>query len=157
MSPDFRDMLSEFSAAGVEFLVIGAYAVAAHGLPRATGDIDLWVRCNAENAERIMEALNRFGAPLHDVSAADFHEPDICYQIGVTPNRIDVVTQIDGVRFEEAWPNRVVADVLGLQVPVVGLDDLLTNKRATGRRKDLNDVTGLVELAAKPRARRQRQ
>src|SRR5436853_7183498 len=101
LNPDFHDILSAFGNTGVEFLVVGAYALAAHGLPRATGDLDLWVRCGAENAQRIMAALAGFGAPLADISEQDFVAPGIVVQIGVIPRRIDILTEIDAVGFAE--------------------------------------------------------
>jgi hypothetical protein len=143
LNPDFRDILSEFSAAEVRFLLVGAYALAALGLPRSTGDIDLWVQCDEANARRILVALARFGAPLGGVSEADFARPGIVYQIGVAPSRIDVLTMIDGVEFDEAWEARSEAIVEGVKVPVIGRDHLLRNKRATGRPKDMNDVRWL--------------
>ena len=143
LNPDFRDILSEFGAAGVEFLVVGAYALAAHGLPRATGDIDLWVRCSPENAIRVLRALSNFGAPLEDVTEQDFLIPGVVLQIGVTPRRIDVLTAIDAVEFEEAWLARIEVEIDGLRVPVLGREHLLRNKRVTGRAKDAVDVSRL--------------
>src|SRR5438105_11811131 len=103
LNPDFDEMLSVLSAEGVQFLVVGAYALAAHGLPRATGDIDIWVRPTAENAERVLQALQVFGAPLFDLQPADLVRHDTVFQLGVPPARIDILTGISGVRFEEAW------------------------------------------------------
>lgn len=145
MNPDFRDILSEFSAAGVEFLLVGAYALAAHGLPRATGDIDLWVRPSPENAERVMAALARFGAPLTGVAAADFATPDMVVQVGVAPRRVDILTAIDAVGFDEAWSDRFEAEIDGMRIAVIGRDHLLRNKRASGRPKDLADAVWLEE------------
>src|SRR5262247_3312066 len=96
LNPDFRDILSVFLEESVEFLVVGAYAVAAHGLPRATKDIDLWVGCSSENAPRIISALKRFGAPLSDISETDFIRPGLTFQIGIAPRRIDIITAIAG-------------------------------------------------------------
>jgi hypothetical protein len=143
LNPDFRDILSEFSAASVEFMVVGAYALAAHGHPRATGDIDLWVRCSPDNALRVLTALTRFGAPLADVRAEDFATPGIVLQIGVAPHRIDILTAIDAVEFGEAWPDRVEVELDGLSVPILGRQHLLRNKRATGRARDLVDAQEL--------------
>lgn len=145
MNPDFRDILSEFCAAGVEFLLVGAYALAAHGLPRATGDIDLWIRPSPENAERVMAALARFGAPLADISAVDFATPDMVVQIGVAPRRVDILTAIDAVDFGEAWPARLEVEIEGLRIGVISRDHLLRNKRASGRPKDLADASWLEE------------
>jgi hypothetical protein len=102
MNQDFRDLLAEFNAAGVEFLVVGAHALAAHGLVRATKDLDVWVRPEAGNAERAIAALGAFGAPLHDLSIDDLARPGLIFQIGVAPIRIDVITAIDGVAFDDA-------------------------------------------------------
>ena len=143
LNPDYRDMLSALSAAGVEFLVVGAYALAAHGLPRATGDIDFWVRPTANNADRVLEALREFGAPLHDLSREDLARPGTVFQIGVPPRRIDLLTAIDGVEFEAAWRNRATREVDGFSIPVLAKQDLLRNKRATKRPKDLLDAEWL--------------
>lgn len=143
MNRDFADMLSALSAAGVEFVVVGAYAMAAHGLPRATGDIDLWVRATPQNAGRVMEALRAFGAPLFDVGIDDLVRPDTVFQIGVSPARIDIMTGITGVTFEDAWPRRVSLSIDDQLVPVLGFSDLLRNKEATGRPKDQADAAWL--------------
>ena len=143
LNPDYRDMLSALSAAGVEFLVVGAYALAAHGLPRATGDIDFWVRPTGDNADRVLEALREFGAPLHDLSREDLARPGTVFQIGVPPRRIDLLTAIDGVEFEAAWQNRATREVDGFSIPVLAKQDLLRNKRATNRPKDLLDAEWL--------------
>ena len=140
MNPDFRDMLSALSAARVEFLVVGAYALAVHGVPRATGDIDLWVRPTRENAERTLEALRGFGAPLTGLTAEDLCRPGTVYQIGVAPRRIDLLTAIDGVGFDEAWSSRTPVEIAGLHVDVIGRAALLKNKRATGRPRDIADA-----------------
>ena len=102
LNPDYRDMLSALSEAGVEHMVVGAYALAYHGLPRATGDIDIWVRCSRENAQRVWAALKAFGAPLGDLSLDDLETPGIVLQIGVAPRRIDILTSIDGVEWDAA-------------------------------------------------------
>ncbi len=148
MNRDFAEMLDALSAEAAEFLVVGAYAVAAHGAPRATGDLDLWVRPSAENAVKVFRALGRFGARLgpHGVTHEDFERPESVYQIGVVPNRIDLVTSIDGVRFDDAWRGRMAIELWGRRVEVLGRDELLRNKRATGRLKDLADVEALEAL-----------
>lgn len=148
LNRDFRDMLSALSAAKVEFLLVGAYAMAVHGLPRATGDMDLWVRCSAENAQRIMTALVRFGAPLRGVTAADFQQPGAILQIGVAPCRIDILTAIDGVEFDDAWDERSEAVLNGLTLPVLSRKHLLQNKRATGRPKDAADARWIEDQEA---------
>ena len=140
MNPDFSDILSELTAAGAEFMIVGAFAIAAHGNPRATGDIDIWVRPSRENAERVLVALRAFGAPLADLSTDDLIDEQTVFQIGVAPVRIDILAGIDGISFEDAWPRRVEANLGTLTVPVLGLADLATNKRAAGRPKDLADL-----------------
>lgn len=143
MNPDHHDILDEFCAAQVKFLVVGAYALAAHGLVRATGDIDLWVNCGQENAPRIIEALSRFGAPMNTVQEADFYEPDIVFQMGLPPRRIDIITKIDGIAFAEAWESRVPAAVVDLTVFTLSYQHLLRNKESTGRAKDNADAAWL--------------
>jgi hypothetical protein len=143
VSPDFKDLLSAFNAQRVEYLVVGAHALAAHGYVRATGDLDVWVRPEPENAKRVIEALRAFGVPLHDLSEADLTRAGTVFQIGVAPIRIDVLTSIDGVGFAEAWTGRLTARFEDLPVPVLALRDLLANKRAVGRPQDLADVDWL--------------
>jgi hypothetical protein len=145
LNPDYRDMLSAFSDERVEYLLVGAYALAVHGLPRATGDLDLWIRPSPENARRVWLALARFGAPLHDLRQEDFHTSGMVFQIGVTPCRIDILTAIDGVDFDEAWPNRIDVEVEGLKVTTIGREELIKNKRITARPQDVADVARLEE------------
>lgn len=146
LNPDFRDALSAFNAERVEYLVVGAFALAAHGIPRATGDIDLWIRATSENAERVHRALIEFGAPSNMFSVDDFAAPDMIVQIDVPPSRLDVITAIEGVAFDDAWMRRVELVIDGVRVPVLGRDDLLRNKRAVGRPKDVLDVQALERL-----------
>lgn len=137
---DFEEMLLAFNAAGVKYLVVGAYAVAVYARPRATGDIDLWVEATPENASRVFQALAAFGAPLDQVNEQTFTEPEIVFQIGVPPIRVDVMTSIDGVAFEDAWPNRLASVIGSVPVAVIGREELVRNKSATGRAKDLADL-----------------
>ena len=139
---DFLDLLEAFSRARVEFLVVGAHALAAQGVVRATGDLDVWVKPSAENAARVVEALTAFGAPLaqHQVSAADFMRAGAVYQMGLPPRRINILTQISGVGFDEAWPARSLVVLRGAPVAFLGREALLKNKRAAARPKDLVDV-----------------
>jgi hypothetical protein len=143
MNRDFVEMLSALSEAGAEYLVVGAHALAAHGLPRATGDLDIWVRATPENAARVWRALEQFGAPLHELRREDLTTIDLVFQIGVAPSRIDLLTSITGVAFEDAWPNRVIVRIAGQNVPTIGRDDLIRNKRAAGRPRDLADIAEL--------------
>lgn len=145
LNEDFRDLLVEFSDEGVEFLLVGAFAVAFHGVPRATGDMDVFVRASKENAKRVHAALARFGAPLENagVVPADFETPGMVYQMGLPPRRIDVLTEISGVTFGEAWESRQAAELEGRTIAIIGRDDLLRNKLASGRPKDIADVARL--------------
>ncbi|HET6228870.1 MAG TPA: hypothetical protein VFE05_02260 [Longimicrobiaceae bacterium] len=138
-------MLEELFAEGAEFLVIGAFALAAHGMPRATGDMDFWLRPDPENASRVWRALARYGAPISNLTVDELARPGMFYQIGVVPARIDMLTEIDGVTFEEAWAEREYHPVDGVMVPVLSRKHLLANKRATGRPKDVADVIMLEE------------
>ena len=143
MNPDFSEMLSAFSAEGVEYLLVGAYALAVHGLPRATGDLDLWVGTAGENPKRVRRALERFGAPLDQLTLKDLTQRDVVFQIGVAPRRIDVMTSVDGVEFAQAWRRRLDTRLEGLTVHVISRDDLIRNKKAAGRPQDLADVVWL--------------
>jgi hypothetical protein len=143
MNPDFVDLLRAFAAADVRFLVVGAYALALHGRPRATGDLDIWVEASPDNAPRIMRALAAFGAPLRDVSEADSSREAIVYEIGLPPGRIDILTQLTGVTFDEAWPDRVCGRFGDIDVDFIDRDAFVRNKRATGRARDLGDIEGL--------------
>lgn len=143
LNPDFRDLLAEFNAQGVEYVIVGAHALAAHGHVRATKDLDVWVRPAPENAARVLKALRVFGAPLHDLTEADLVEPGLVFQIGVPPIRIDVLTAIDGVEFSEAWSSRLVSKFGDQTVAVLSKLHLIQNKRAAGRTQDLADVERL--------------
>ncbi len=143
MNQDFVEMLSALSEAGAEYLVVGAHALAVHGFPRATGDLDLWVRPTPENADRVWTALLQFGAPLGDLRREDLHTPDVVFQIGLAPSRIDILTSISGVEFDSAWPHRIMVSAFGLNLPTIGKRELLQNKRAAGRPRDLADVAEL--------------
>ena len=146
LNSDFRDILSAFSEERVEFMLVGAYAVAAHGLPRATGDIDLWIKCSEENADRVWSALRRFGAPMSNLSKNDLFAPGTVVQLGVTPRRIDVLTTITGVDYAEAESQRELINLEGIAIPVIGLAHLIRNKRAVGRPQDQADIARLEEL-----------
>lgn len=143
MNQDFVDLLRAFAAADVRFLIVGAYALALHGRPRATGDLDVWVEASADNGARIVRALAEFGAPLDDVSEADFAREGIVYQIGLPPGRIDILTQLTGLAFADAWTSRVRGPFGEVDVDYIGLDAFIRNKKATGRAKDLGDIEGL--------------
>lgn len=147
LNDDFVDILSALAEAEVDHVVVGAHALAVHGIPRATGDLDILVRPDRENAARLVEALLRFGAPLdaHGVTARDFESTSTVYQIGLPPRRIDILTGISGVSYSEAAASRVVVEVEGLAIPFLGREELLRNKRASGRDKDLVDARMLEQ------------
>jgi len=143
VNQDFRDLLAEFNARQVEFLLVGAHALAAHGHVRATRDLDVWVRPSPENAKRVIEALRAFGAPLRDLTEDDLSTPGVVFQIGVEPIRIDVLTAIDGIGFDEAWADRLMLKFADQKVCVLSKEHLIKNKLAAGRLQDLADVEAL--------------
>lgn len=140
VNPDFSDLFAALNAVGAKYLVIGAHAVAFHAEPRFTKDLDVWIEPNPGNAAQVFAALEAFGAPLGGVSEADFASPGITFQIGVAPNRIDIVTEIDGVGFAEAWPARAISRYGEQPIAIIGREELLRNKLAAGRPQDLLDI-----------------
>ncbi len=150
LNSDFLDMIAALQRQGAAFMVVGAYAMAAHGVPRATGDLDVWVRHGPENAQRVWRALVLFGAPVEsaDLTPEDLERLDMVYQVGQPPRRIDVLTSISGVSFDEAWPHRVTVEVGDVQVPCLGRQELIDNKEATGREKDRVDLKVLRKGAS---------
>jgi hypothetical protein len=153
LNRDYSDLLSAFAAAKVRFLLVGAYALSYHGRPRATGDLDVWVEPSPANARRVWAALASFGAPLKSVRVEDFSTAHSVFQIGVAPNRIDVLTSLTGLRFSEAWKNRRRASYGSIPVFVISAQDLLKNKRALGRPRDLADAEELDALLRLSRRR----
>ena len=143
LNQDYKDILQSLSDLKVKFLVVGAYALAVHGFPRATGDIDIFVEVSPENSKKIYQALKVFGAPTHELDERSFNELGVIFQIGVIPRRIDIITEIDGVTFSDAWENRKVLEIEGIKVSVLSKRDLLKNKKATGRNKDKVDIKTL--------------
>ena len=136
-------MLRELSATGADFLIVGGYAVAVHGYVRSTADFDIWVRPTQENAVLVYNAIARFGAPLDELAVDDLAKPGLIYQIGIKPERIDILTRISGVDFETAWARRIQVTVDGDDYSVIGRQDLIANKRASGRPLDLIDADKL--------------
>lgn len=143
VNPDFRDLFAALNAAGAEFLIIGGYALAVYGAPRFTKDLDVWVRANPDNAQKVWNTLEEFGAPLLDLTLQDLSTPGIVFQMGLPPNRIDIITVIDGVEFQEAWEHRVSSAYGDQPVMVIGIDDLIRNKEATGSPQDRLDAQTL--------------
>jgi len=142
VNEDFRDLLIELLDGGARFLVVGAHAMAVHGVPRATGDMDLWISPEPANAEQVWAALRRFGAPMEQlgVSLDDLETPGMVVQIGIPPRRIDLLTDVSGLDFEDAWRNRTMHSIGPREVPFLGREDLIRNKRASGRTKDIADL-----------------
>jgi hypothetical protein len=145
MNPDFVGLLRALSEADARHLIVGAYAVTFHSRPRATGDLDIWVEATPGNAARVMSALRTFGAPMKDLSETDLASPGIVYQIGVPPRRIDLLTSLTGVGFDEAWAGRTIGGFGELECPFIGRAELVRNKRALGRPRDLADLELLGE------------
>jgi len=140
LNKDYRDMLHALSDHEVRFLVVGAYALGAYGYPRATGDFDIWVDTSTDNSKRIYDSLVTFGTSLGEITEATFTETGIVFQIGIAPRRIDILTHIDGVAFADAYEKKVLIEVEGLKIPFLSKEDLITNKRSTGREKDRLDA-----------------
>lgn len=145
MNQDYHDILAALVAQGARFIVVGAHALAAHGYPRATVDLDLWIDPTPDNARRVWRALAEFGAPLDDLSIreSDLTRPDIVAQFGLPPNRLDILTGVTGLTFQPAWERRIERLLEGVTVPMLGLNELIENKRATGRERDRADLKGL--------------
>ncbi len=161
LNKDYRDILHALAGENAKFLLVGAYAMAVHGYPRATMDIDLWVMPSFDNARAVLRALKRFGAPMHDLTETDLQKDDTIFQIGVAPRRIDIITGATGLRFDEASARSMEIEIEGMQVRVLSLDDLIRNKRACGRAKDVADAEALEALRdsqpPKPPGSRQRR
>ncbi len=145
-NPDFKDLLSALCDAGAEFIVVGAHAVMFYTIPRYTKDLDIWVRPTPENSARVHRALVSFGAPMSDLTVSDLATPGTIFQIGIAPNRIDVLTSIEAVSFEDAWQRRGHSTYGGIPISILSREDLLVNKRAVGRKQDLLDVERLEHL-----------
>lgn len=143
LPPDFSEFLRSLAETGVEYLIVGGYAVAYHGHPRATGDLDIWIRMSEENARRTESSLKSFGFDLPEVSAELFTTPEQVIRMGNPPLRIEILTTIDGVEFSDCYERRITVDLDGIPADVIALGDLKTNKRAAGRPQDLSDLEQL--------------
>ena len=143
LSRDFKEFIGLLNAGRVDYLIVGGYALAAHGHPRYTGDLDIWVDRELGNIDRLLAALNAFGFGSVGLSARDFLPDDAVVQLGFPPSRIDLLTGIDGVQFNACFARRLIVQVAGLDLPIIHVEDFKTNKRATGRFKDLADLEAL--------------
>jgi len=143
LNQDYKEMLSLLLKNEVAFLLVGAYAMAAHGFPRATADMDIFVRADSQNAQKLYKAFAEFGAPKDHISVDDLEKPGLMFQFGVAPRRIDVINKIDGVTFDEAEKDKIIVDFDGLNVPIISKQKLIINKRSTGREKDRVDAETL--------------
>jgi hypothetical protein len=146
LNKDYKDMLRALSDEKVKFLLIGAYALAFHGYPRATMDIDIWIMPSPENADAVLRALQRFGSPLQNLTKKDLMQDGTIFQIGVAPRRIDIITSASGLQFEETFRNSKPVKFEEIEVRIPSIDDLIINKKATGRTKDLADAEVLESL-----------
>jgi len=146
LNEDYKDMLRALSEEEVRFLLVGAYALAAHGYPRATMDIDIWIMPSPHNADAVLRALHRFGAPLHNLTKEDLQRDDSVFQIGVAPRRIDIITTASGLQFEETYQRSLSVNIEGIEVRIPSIEDLICNKKASGRTKDLADAEALESL-----------
>ncbi len=144
LDKDFSEFVELFLEHNVRFLIVGGYALAAHGLPRATGDLDAWVWTDSNNAQNIVSALQSFGFSNLSITTEDFIKQDSIVQLGYPPFRIDILTSIDGVDFEQAWSNKFLVELNDREVPFISRDDLIANKKAVGRPQDIADVIRLT-------------
>jgi hypothetical protein len=148
--PVFSEFLSTFVSRRVRFLVVGAHALAVHGRPRYTDDLDVWVEPTPANAKRVVQALTDFGYASYALHEAEFATPDRMTHLGAPPLRIDVMTSISGVRFADAWQRRVSVEIEGMRIGFVGRNDFVTNKVTSARAKDLADLALLAEASTAP-------
>ena len=145
LNEDYKEMLQNLLRNEVKFLVVGAYAMAAYGYPRATGDFDIWVDTTLENSQRIYKSVSDFGAPLSGITERTFTEKGIVFQIGVAPRRIDIITHIDGVEFHNAYQDKEEVEIENMKISFLSKSNLIKNKKSTGREKDKIDIIYLTE------------
>lgn len=150
LGPDLSAFVASLIANEVEFMIVGGYAVGAHGQPRATGDLDAWILVSPENSLKVVNTIKDFGFASLDLKPGDFQHPDIVVQLGYPPNRIDILTSIDGVDFAQAWPNRVLMPLGEHEVAFIGRTDLIAKKLAAGRPRDLADAAALMDSESQP-------
>ena len=144
---DFKEFVESFVAHDVRFMIVGGYALAAHGHPRATGDLDAWIWLNPTNAQRVLDALESFGFGSLGLTADDFAQANAVIQLGHPPHRIDIITSIDGVEFDDAWERRMPVAIEGTTAHIIGRDDLIRNKLAAGRAQDIADAERLRQAS----------
>ena len=142
-SQDFKEFIALLNKSKIEYLIVGGYAVGLHGYPRYTGDIDIWIKTNEANSEKMVKILNEFGFNSYDIKKEDFLKLDNVIQLGYPPYRIDLMMLIDGVTFDECYANRIKKEIDEIEIDFIGYDDLIKNKRASGRDKDINDINNL--------------
>jgi predicted nucleotidyltransferase len=146
LDKDFEDFVVLLNKHGIDYMIVGGYALAFHGKPRHTGDLDIWIDISDNNAQKMLDAIVEFGMGSLGMKKEDFLQKGIITQIGYPPLRIDILNEIDGVNFKEAYPNKLIIDVDGLLVNYIGLDDLIKNKQVSGRHQDISDVNELNKL-----------
>ncbi len=146
LNKDYKEMLLSLLRNEVRFLIVGAYAMAAYGYPRATGDFDIWIGNTEENSDKLYKALSDFGAPLDNITPKTFSQKDIVFQIGVAPSRIDILTDIDGINFTEAYESKQDIKLDGLILPFISKSNLIKNKKSTGRDRDIIDAQVLEDI-----------
>jgi len=146
VNPDFRDLLKMLNDYSVKYLIAGGYAVMYYTEPRFTKDIDIWIEPTQDNAQKVWNALAEFGAPLEQITLNDFCNKDLIYQIGIAPNRIDIMMDIPGIEFNRAWENRIQSRYYDIPLHIISLDDLINAKEIAGRDQDLLDLKQLKRL-----------
>ena len=146
LNKDFKEFLELLNKHHVDYMVVGGFALAFHGAPRYTGDIDIWIRSNRQNADSLIKALNDFGFNLPNLKAEDFCEPDQIVQLGLPPVRIDILTSISGVSWDEAFPGMIREVFQETRIPFIGKEAYLKNKHSSGRPKDIADIDAMGEL-----------
>jgi len=146
LDKDFEDFIGLLNQHNVDYMVVGGYALAFHGKPRHTGDLDIWIDISDDNAGKMVRVIEEFGMSSLGMERADFLKEGVITQIGYPPLRIDILNEIDGVDFKEAYPNKLIIDVEGLPVKYIGLNDLIKNKQTSGRKQDISDVNELNKL-----------
>ena len=143
LNQDYKEMLLTLLEEDVKFILVGAYALAALGFPRATGDMDIFIQPDQDNAAKVYKALRKFGAPLQNITVEDFSIPGTIFQIGIIPRRIDIINSIDGVTFDDAYKDKTIVKIENLSIPVLSKEKMIKNKKSTGRAKDKVDAETL--------------